>query len=332
MVTLDFPALSRPPVTVTLPDCGRASWRWTCVGMLWTALMLAACGSIQQQSGYAVFSDCDICPEMMVVPAGRFLMGTSDEDPENWSPDREGPRHPVTIARGFAIGRFEITRQEYWRFVEATGRNQTGCASWTGESWKGDVGRNWRNPGFAQTDRDPVVCVSWSDAKAFADWLAKLSGKPYRLATEAEWEYAASAGSITRRFWGDGANEACAFANVGDRSMQRELGWTPFADCEDGYAHTAPVGSYRSNAWGLHDMLGNVWEWTGDCWTDGENRGYRGAPEDGSARAWDDCPIRVTRGAAWNSNPRNVRTTNRGNFSSTTPYDSVGFRVVRSLD
>ena len=258
MVRLNFQTLPCCPTPVAMPDRGAAVYSSSRIGAVWIALLLAGCGSLQPQSGGAVFSDCATCPEMVAVPAGRFMMGTRDDDPENWSPDREGPWHPVTIVRGFAIGRFEITRQEYWRFVEATGRNQTGCASWTGESWKGDAGKNWRNPGFEQTDRDPVVCVNWSDAKAFADWLAKLSGKPYRLATEAEWEYAAAAGSITRRFWGDGANEACAFANVGDRSMQRKLGWTPFADCEDGYAHTAPVGSYRPNAWGLHDMLGNV--------------------------------------------------------------------------
>lgn len=296
------------------------------------AAALAACAPAPLREAGAPFRDCADCPEMIAIPPGRFVMGTPDDDPENWSPEREGPPHPVTIARAFALGRYEVTRSEYWRFVEDTGRRSAGCAVWNGSAWQGDVSKNWRDPGYPQSDRDPVVCVTWADAGAYTAWLAQRTGKPYRLPTEAEWEYAARAGTLTRRYWGDSPGDACRHANAGDRSLKQGLGWEPAADCDDGRIHTAPVGSYLPNAFGLHDMLGNVWEWTEDCWTEGRERGYRGAPDDGSARSREDCPMRVTRGAAWNSNPRNLRSSNRGNYSAGTPYDSVGFRVARALD
>ena len=163
-----------------------------------------------------------------------------------------------------------------------------------------------------------------ADAKAYARWLSTKTGRDWRLPTEAEWEYAARAGTTTRRPWGESADAGCAYANFSDQTLKRALGTEPAANCADGFVHTAPVGSLLPNAWGLHDMLGNAWEWTEDCW----HEGYAGAPDDGSARSDPGCVRRVNRGAGWNSNPRNVRSSNRGNYAGVYRYNIIGFRVV----
>lgn len=265
-------------------------------------------------------------PETLPIPAGHFVMGTPDNDPENWSPAREGPEHEVRIARAFAIGKYEVTRAQFARFIAETGDIGGDCFDWNSQAWVGDAKRDWRNPGFVQTDRDPVVCVNWADATAYTRWLSAKTGQHWRLPTEAEWEYAARAGSTTRRHWGDSADEGCAYANVADQALKRVLGTEPAVRCDDGFVHTAPVGSLRPNAWGLHDMLGNAWEWTEDCWQEG----YSSAPADGTARdgSAEECVRRVNRGAGWNSNPRNVRTSNRGNYAGVYRYNIIGFRVV----
>jgi formylglycine-generating enzyme required for sulfatase activity len=270
------------------------------------------------------FRDCAECPEMVVIPPGRFFMGSPDTDSERWSAAREGPQHAVVIERPFALGRHEVTRAQYAAFVSDTGRSTAGCYHWTGEAWLHDEALDWRHPGFAQGDDEPVVCVAWADAVAYARWLSVKTGRPYRLPSEAEWEYAARAGTTTRRFWGDDIDAGCRYGNLGDRSIQRGLGLQPFADCDDGYVRTAPVGRFLPNAFGLYDMLGNVWEWTADCWREG----YDGAPTDGAARITEPCLQRVNRGAGWNSHPRNVRVSNRGNYAPA-PYETVGFRVAR---
>jgi formylglycine-generating enzyme required for sulfatase activity len=267
------------------------------------------------------FRDCTDCPEMVVVPPGRFMMGSPDSDGERWSAGREGPVHPVTMARAFAVGRFEITRAQYAVFVHETGLASKGCFHWTGAAWVREADWDWRNPGFVQGDDEPVACVPWADAQAYVQWLAARTGRPYRLLSEAEWEYAARAGTTTKRYWGDDVNAGCAYGNLGDRDG---LDSPPRADCSDGYAHTAPVGRFLPNPWGLHDMLGNVWEWTADCW----HEGYAGAPADGSPRMDGDCAQRVNRGAGWNSHPRNVRSSNRGSYSPAA-YETVGVRVAR---
>jgi formylglycine-generating enzyme required for sulfatase activity len=266
----------------------------------------------------------------VVVPAGSFTMGSPDSEKRRASD--EGPLHQVTIPAAFAVSRFEITRGQFARFVQATNRQMSGgCYVWDDieNKVKEDSGRSWRDPGFPQSDDHPVVCVSFEDAKAYVEWLAKQTGKAYRLLSEAEWEYAARAGTTTARYWGEGEGQACAYANVADRRGKAAhpwWTWTTF-DCDDGYAETAPVGNYKPNAFGLHDMLGNAWEWTQDCW----NESYQGAPSNGAAWQSADCGLRVVCGGSWSDRPDVVRSANRGRDWATDRGDDRGFRVARTL-
>ena len=220
-----------------------------------------------------------------------------------------------------------MTRAEFAAFVRKTGHEATGCWVLVLDY---DGSKDWRDPGYEQTDRDPVACVSWNDAKAYLGWLSHKSGKTYRFPSESEWEYAARAGTNTARFWGDDADRGCGYANVLDRTGKREnkLGWMNSARCDDGYAQTAPVGSFTANAFGVHDMLGNVWEWTEDCWNDL----YKGAPRDGSAWRSGDCDQRILRGALWSGIPRFVRAAIRLRGGAGFRVNFIGFRVARTLD
>jgi formylglycine-generating enzyme required for sulfatase activity len=264
------------------------------------------------------FRDCADCPEMMVIPPGEFMMGTSNEEAaredlsSNWAA-QERPRHKVTVGSAFALGKYPVTRGEYARFAQATGHNGAGCNGWTGSTFELDGGKSWRNPGFAQSEQDPVVCVNWDDAKAYLAWLSQTTGKAYRLPSEAEWEYAARAGTATAYWWGD------------------EIGRNR-ADCNgcgsqwDG-KRTAPVGSFQANPFGLHDILGNAWQWVEDCWVGN----YAGAPSDaGIIPASGDCGRHVQRGGSWTIDPRNVRAGNRlwnlAGFRS----NLNGFRAARN--
>ncbi|MFM9967803.1 MAG: formylglycine-generating enzyme family protein [Burkholderiales bacterium] len=295
------------------------------------ALGLAGCASLSPRltalsdfpSG--IFRDCAECPEMVAIPAGAFLMGSPADELDKWEGGREDPRHPVRIPYAFSIGRFEVTRGEFGRFQWETKRVMAACAHYSQQTWIHDPARNWQAPGFAQDNEHPVVCISWDDAIAYTNWLSKKSGKRYRLPSEAEWEYAARAGATGARNWGERIDEGCAYANIGDASLKREQGVEAFVTCDDGQVFTAPVGSYRPNAFGLYDVLGNAWEWTADCW----NLGYAGAPDDGSARLAGDCSMRVPRGASWNSHKNNVRLANRGNYQAAIGFYHIGFRVVR---
>ena len=267
----------------------------------------------RKEPGYR-FRDCEECPELVVVPAGSYMMGSPESEAER--ADEEGPRHRVTIARPFAVGVTEVTRGEFGRFVRETGHS-TGNACWTyeGGEWNGRSGRGWRNPGFSQTDAHPVVCVSWEDAQAYLRWLSRETGKRYRLLSESEWEYAARAGTGTSRYWGNGESGQCAHANGADRALKRRYSdweWST-ASCDDGHIQTAPVGSFAANGYGLRDVLGNVWEWVEDCW----HESYTGAPSDGGAwTGGGDCERRVLRGGSWNFGPRYVRSADRYRYPS----------------
>ena len=272
------------------------------------------------------FRDCTGCPEMVVVSAGEFTMGASD-DVTNARPVRD-----VGVAR-FALGRYEVTRHQYAAFLSATSyvvgggcyvNDDQGNAIW-------DATASWRTPGFDQGGDHPVVCVSWRDAQAYLRWLSEGTGREYRLPSEAEWEYSARAGTRTRWYWGRSATLQCVLSNGGDRTLDLRLeNWRwAVAACQDDAAYTAPIGSYEPNAFGLSDMLGNVWEWTEDCW----HENYRGAPRDGSAwTSGGDCRSRVLRGGLWQDSPRRLRSDLRNRYDAgRRSLSSVGFRVVRTI-
>jgi formylglycine-generating enzyme required for sulfatase activity len=287
---------------------------------------VAVQNDFQKLAPGTVFRDCDACPEMVVVAAGKFQMGSPDNEGDRL--DREGPLHAATFARAIAVGKFEITRGEFARFVKETSYTADGCNGWNGTRFDFDAAKSWRAPGFEQTDSEPVVCMSWDDAAAYAQWIAKKSGKAYRLPSEAEWEYATRAGSTRARPWGDKAVDACAHANIADQTLKQTVRggekWIVH-DCRDGKVFTAPAGSYQANAYGLHDMIGNVWEWMGDCW----NGNHKGAPADGATRTTGDCSSRVVRGASWQSYPGFARSAARGRGTPESRNADYGFRLVR---
>ena len=232
------------------------------------------------------FRDCEGCPEIVIVPAGSFDMGSNA--------DYESPVHRVSFARQFAIGRHEVTFDEWDRCVE-----DQGCEPQPDDR------------GWGRGDH-PVINVTWDEAKAFTAWLSEKCGQTYRLPSEAEWEYAARAGTTTPYWWG---------RDVGSRQANCR-------ECNTGSGQqTSPVGSYKSNAFGLYDTAGNAAEWVEDCWNDN----YRGAPKDGSAWTAGACRLRVLRGGAYDSQAKSARSTARFRYDSDVRYPANGFRVVREL-
>ena len=257
------------------------------------------------------FRDCADCPELVVVPAGSFIMGSPSW--EEGHQNDESPLHRVVIDQPFAVGIHEVTRGEFTRFAWATDHATEGSCS-------NHVERNWLDPGYQQGDDHPVTCVNWDDAQAYVVWLSRHTGKGYRLLSESEWEYVARGGTSTAGYWGESESEQCRNANGAEHSFRR--------GCDDGFARTAPVGSFAKNPFGLYDAVGNVWEWTQDCW----NRNHAQAPRDGSARETEGCDSRVARGGSWkNSQPRELRSATRSRSSSGYRTNVLGFRVARTL-
>ena len=229
-------------------------------------------------------------PEMVVIPAGSFQMGcVSGIDCD----DDEKPVQSVSI-ESFEMSKYEVTFEEYDVFTDATGRKRVNDRGW---------GRG----------RRPVINVYWEDAVAYTQWLSSQTGKNYRLPSESEWEYAARAGSTTKYSWGNdiGVNRANCYS-CGSQWDNKQ---------------TAPVGSFSANAWGLHDMHGNVKEWVQDCWS----RNYKGTPADGSAWDTEGCIYRRLRGGAWLSLPRNLGSAARNLEFPCYQSRFLGFRVVRSF-
>ena len=272
---------------------------------------------------------------MVAIKPGRFTMGSPSSE-EGRFPD-EGPRHRVTIPHPFALSQCEITVGQFQQFVDETGHvtsaeqaDSKGCYVWNTEKtdYVQEKGRSWRNPGFNQSPRHPVVCVSWDDAQRYVDWLSKRTGAVYRLPTEAEWEYAARADTETERYWGD--KRQCDYANGAGQETKAIAGsnWT-LAECPDPYVYTAPVASLRPNPFRLYDMIGNVSEWTQDCW----HESYEAAPIDGSA--WlgseEECKSRVVRGGSWLYNPLLLRSSYRYWLWSGEAGGDQGFRLARAL-
>ena len=274
------------------------------------------------------FRDCPDCPEMVVVPAGEFLMGSPES--EDGRDGAEGPQHKVTIPEPFAVGRSHVTRGQFAKFVKAAGhKTDGGCFAWTGSEFKEDKNASWRSPGFDQEDDHPVVCVNWNDATAYADWLAKKTGKAYRLLTEAEAEYVArgvtSATAHPRYFFGNSERDLCTYANGADEAAKaRYAGWT-VAPCKDGYVFTAPAMAFKPNAFGLYGVHGNAWTWTQDC----GHRNYHNAPADGSAWTAGHCRRRVLRGGSWDNGPRSLRAACRVRYAPGSRSSTFGFRLAR---
>ena len=258
---------------------------------------------------------CPMCPELVVVPAGKFQMGCVNVN--DGCDGDERPVHEVEVA-SFAVSKYEVTREQFAAFVSATGHNTPGgCASFNAGSWHD---QEW------QRDDHPVVCVNWDDVQAYLRWLSTETGRMYRLLSEAEWEYAARGGTTTAWYWGNNSEhrirawEGCRYSNS-TVFFKRDL-------C-DRWIGTAPVGSFPANAFGLHDMSGNVWEWVEDCW----HGNYRDAPTDGSA--WThggNCGRRVVRGGGWDSFLWDLRSADRRRLRPGRRWIDIGFRVAMTLD
>jgi formylglycine-generating enzyme required for sulfatase activity len=197
-----------------------------------------------------VFTECDNCPDMMVLPAGSFIMGSPSTEAGHH--EAEGPQHAVKIAKPFALGKFHVTVAQFAAFARETGYDTgTKCTTYEGGRSGEHEGRSWRKLGFAQTGSHPAGCLNWYDAQAYVEWLSRKTGKTYRLPTEAEWEYAARAGTRTRYFFGDGDTDFCRYGNGGDQTAKSKItgarGWITLP-CTDGYAYTAPVGTFGRGA------------------------------------------------------------------------------------
>ncbi|HWY96942.1 MAG TPA: bifunctional serine/threonine-protein kinase/formylglycine-generating enzyme family protein [Steroidobacteraceae bacterium] len=271
-----------------------------------------------------VIRDCPTCPAMTVLPAGRFKQGSAPA--ENGFASAK-PQHWVVIGRSFAMSTNAVTVDEFHEFITASGRDMQGCDTYDGE-WKHRPKNNWKNPGFTQAGTHPVTCASWNDAEAYARWLTTETKHRYRLPSASEWEYAARAGVEAAQPWSADGSSACANANLADGSAaHRYPGWTVFG-CDDGYVYTAPVGSFKANSFGLNDMLGNVLQWTEDCW----RPDYSGAPIDGSARTDGNCSERELRGGSWFTTPAYVRADYRNHFAIDYRTSSVGIRLIRDIE
>jgi formylglycine-generating enzyme required for sulfatase activity len=270
------------------------------------------------------FQECPACPVMIGIPSGTFLMGSPAKESGRF--DSEGPQHEVAI-KAFALGKYDVTSTEFLTFLKETGYRPEPCNPILNMGWSPPGNGHEGSPYEGDLPRWPAVCLNWRDAERYIDWLnakvraahpaaAHASG-PYRLPTEAEWEYAARGGTKTARWWGDDIGSGNANCNGCGSQWDNRL----FAD----------VDSFAPNPFGLYGMLGNAWQWTADCW----HSNYLGAPPDGSAWREPDCGTRVIRGGSWHNLPVFVRSAARvgiGRDGGEPDYSGLaGFRVARDL-
>jgi formylglycine-generating enzyme required for sulfatase activity len=308
-------------------ECGgywiaRSSRAMTVRGALGAILFAVALGSGQaEELSDREFQECRVCPVMIGIPAGTFLMGSPANESGRF--DSEGPQHEVAI-KAFALGKYDVTSDEFLTFLKETGYRPAPCNPTLGMGWGLLRGGS---PYQGDMPRWPAVCLDWRDAEKYIGWLngkvraehpesARASG-PYRLPTEAEWEYAARGGTKTARWWGDGIGMGNANCNGCGSPWDNRL----FAD----------VDSFAPNPFGLYGVLGNAWQWTADCW----HPNYDGAPTDGSAWTAPDCDKHVMRGGSWHNLPVFVRSAARvgaGRSGDESDYSGLaGFRVARDL-
>ena len=282
-----------------------------------------------------------VAPAMVRIPAGRFIAGSDPAETtavhypaENAR--REQPARQVSVARTFAIGRSEVTRGEFARFVIATGWRPDGPCSFLpdgiGGKWTADTAHDWAHPGFAQTNAHPVVCVNQVDATAYAAWLSEATGRRFRLPSNTEWEYAARAGTTGADPWTSRHANPCRYGNLSDHARARAHNGgvadpALYFACEDGFVATAPVASFRPNRWGIYDVLGNVWEWTLDCL----NSDQVDAPGDTAPRTTGDCRSHIDRGSSWVNSPKYVRFAAQHPDLVEARTSVLGFRLAEDL-
>ena len=285
------------------------------------------------------------------ITGAEFNMGADAEEPgENGTPDESAqPQHGVRDGN-FEMAAYEVTVAQFRKFVTATGYvteaerpGQAGCyGPAQGGTWVLKPAAHWRAPGHTQTDTHPVVCVSFADVSAYLQWLNGTSER-YRLASEAEWEFAARAGTTSPRPWSDAAgffarawgavkpgtteptSRACKYANVADESLRSQLEWPATLNCSDGYPAAVPGAYFSKNNFGLYDMIGNVAEWTQDCW----NASHAGVGQDAKPRNTGDCSRRAVRGGSWASPPHTIRSAARQGQAQGYRAADLGFRIAR---
>ena len=279
-------------------------WRRSLLAFGVFGLFSGGFGYAQGISPGKTFRDCAQCPEMVLLPPGWFSMGSPETEGSRGRD--EGPQHNVVMQGNVALGKFEVTHEEFLAFVTDTNRTMEPC---------------FFDPVFPRTGRHPAICLTWHDAQDYVAWLSKKAGYHYRLPSEAEWEFAARArrvpGTYQRLEFGEDTEDICANAN------------TSVKECDDGFANTSPVGSFPPNAFGLYDTIGNVWEFIEDCPT----ANYEGAPADGSVwKEAGDCSKRVIRGAGWiNYLTDHLRVSNRGWLGPRMTDVMTGFRVAHTV-
>ena len=313
------------PMQAGLPICEpqqRLAQMLLLLALLTVALLFSLVGRTEGAGGRE-FRDCPDCPEMVAIPAGHFTMGSPRQEHGRF--DSEGPQHRVSV-RAFALGKYDVTIGEFLTFLRETGYQPAPCDPILGLTWH-SVGRGLAYaPVDSTPELEPAICLNWYDAQAFILWLnhrirslglAAGGRDTYRLPSEAEWEFAARAGTTTARWWGEAIGAGNANCNGCGSKWDGQL--------------IAPVGSFNANPFGLYDTLGNVWQWTDDCW----NESYVGAPADGIPWKSGDCSKRVLRGGSWSNLPEFLRSAARSKADAAGrdfDYSNyAGFRVARSL-
>ena len=305
------------------------NWRHRFLSLLLIAAAFAlATTATAEERQDREFAECTGCPQMVGIPAGRFVMGSPASEPGRF--DNEGPQHVVSI-KAFALGKYDVTSEEFLLFLKETGYQPEPCNALLNMKWR-SLGNGYAYPPYDEEPRRwPASCLDWKDAEAYIAWLNKkarlehpaMTKNPYRLPSEAEWEYAARAGTTAARWWGDGVGANDANCNgCGSAWDNRVL---------------SEVDAFAPNPFGLYGMLGNVWQWTADCW----HRSYAGAPgegaapSDGRARTEKGCAKHVLRGGSWNNVPVFIRSAARSSGArdgGEYDYSSLaGFRVARDL-
>ncbi len=289
------------------------------------------------QDNITTFKDCNECPEMVIIPKGKVNIGSYKEEIGRKKGERD--RVLATIDKAFAMAKTEVTLAQYRVFMKETkyksnipyykGEPLVGCNYFDGKSYGYVAVHNWQNPGYPQRESDPVVCVSYTDAKAYADWLSSKTGRNYRVPSAVEFEYASRAGSSSPWYWGTDPSKACEYANIGDKTFAHKFPTRTSFPCTDGYVFTTKVGRFQPNNFGLYDMIGNAWEWTADCF----KKDLTNIPVDGSTYIGteEECKARTPKGGSWISGISWSRAAVRSRDGTDYKSFMLGFRVAAEI-